>query len=72
MDAISEQRLALLYQELLDGKKGIIVAHKFNNLIRSVNRIIVLEHGEITGNGPHEELIKSNEKYQKLYEIKVQ
>ena len=72
MDAISEQRLALLYQELLDGKKGIIVAHKFNNLIRSVNRIIVLEHGEITGNGPHEELMKSNETYKKLYEIQVQ
>ena len=72
MDAISEQRLAMLYQELLDGKKGIIVAHKFNNLIRSVDRIIVLEHGEITGNGSHEELTKSNETYKKLYEIQVQ
>lgn len=72
MDAISEQRLMILYQELLEGKKGIIVAHKFNNLIKSVDQIVVLEHGKITGSGSHDDLIASNETYKKLYEIQVQ
>lgn len=71
LDAITEQQLSVLYTEILERKKGIIVVHKFNNFVRRVDRIIVLEHGEITGNGTHEELLESNKTYKKLYSIQI-
>lgn len=71
LDAITEYRLSVLYKELLKKKKGIIVAHKFNNLVKQVDDIIVLEHGEITGIGSHENLLKTNETYKTLYEMQV-
>lgn len=71
LDAITEYRLSVLYKELLKKKKGIIVAHKFNNLVKQVDDIIVLEYGEITGIGSHENLLKTNETYKTLYEMQV-
>lgn len=71
LDAIAEYHLSVLYTELLKKKKGIIVAHKFNNLVKTVDNIIILEHGEITGIGSHEALLETNETYKTLYEMQV-
>lgn len=69
LDAISEFELIKLYKDILNKKIGIIIAHKFNNLIKLVDKIIVLQKGEIIGNGNHENLIKSNDIYKNLYNI---
>ena len=71
LDAISESRLFDLYLELLENKKGIIVAHKFNHLVKKVDKIIVLEQGVLTGCGTHEELLKINKIYKELYETQI-
>lgn len=45
LDAISDYEISQLYQKLFQDKMGIIIAHKFNNLINQVNNILVIENG---------------------------
>lgn len=71
LDAISEYNLSKLYSKLINQKKEIIVAHKFNNLVMDVDNILVLDCGEIIGNGTHEELLKTNQLYKSLFEIQT-
>lgn len=55
----------------LKKRKGLLSLTNFNNLVKQVDDIIVLEHGEITGIGSHENLLKTNETYKTLYEMQV-
>ncbi|NEZ46347.1 ABC transporter ATP-binding protein [Clostridium niameyense] len=71
LDAISEYELSISYSKLLENSIGIIVAHKFNNFIKNVDKIIILSNGEISGEGKHNYLINANETYKKLYEIQI-
>lgn len=71
LDAISEFDLSKSYSRILKDSMGIIVAHKFNNFIKSVDNIIVLSNGEKIGEGNHERLIKTNSTYKKLYDMQV-
>ncbi len=45
---------------------GIIVAHKFANIISVVDEIIILNDGEIYDKGSHNELLKRCDLYRKL------
>jgi ABC-type multidrug transport system fused ATPase/permease subunit len=44
----------------------VIIAHRFSTL-RKADRIVVLEAGQIVGEGQHAELIANNAAYQRLY-----
>ena len=44
-----------------------MVAHRLST-IKRLNRIIVIENGKITEDGPHSELLKNNNSYAKLWE----
>lgn len=44
----------------------VVVAHRLST-IGNFDKIIVLNHGVIVGQGTHEQLLSSNELYQKLY-----
>jgi ABC-type multidrug transport system fused ATPase/permease subunit len=44
----------------------VIIAHRFSTL-RKADRIVVLEAGQIVGEGQHAELITNNAAYQRLY-----
>lgn len=70
MDSITEYEISQLYQEILKDKMGIIIAHKFSNIIKIVDEIIVLEEGKIIEQGSHDELIDKDEIYKILYELK--
>lgn len=69
LDPISEYNLAQLYFKLIRGNIGIIVAHKFNNFCKQVDKIIVMKDGKIESEGMHEELIENSHLYKQLYEI---
>ena len=69
LDPISEYNLAQLYFKLIRGNIGIIVAHKFNNFCKQVDKIIVMKDGKIESEGKHEELIENSHLYKQLYEI---
>lgn len=67
MDSITEREIAKLYGEILKNRIGIIIAHRFINIINYVDEIIVLENGKIVERGSHRELIKNNAIYRNLY-----
>ena len=45
----------------------LIIAHRLSTVIDS-DRIILIDDGKILDEGTHDELIKNNEFYKKLYE----
>jgi len=45
-----------------------VIAHRLST-IRSANQIIVIEGGRIAEKGTHNELLKNNQLYKKLYEM---
>jgi ATP-binding cassette subfamily B multidrug efflux pump len=62
----------LLIQEairtLMEGRTSLVIAHRLST-IRSADTILVFHHGEIRERGTHEELMRIDGLYRKLYEI---
>ena len=69
MDAITEKEISDLYENILENKIGIIIAHRFLNIVNIVDKIIVLQNGEIIESESHEELIKKGNIYKKLAKL---
>ena len=68
LDSIAESDMLKLYEKIIRNHMGIIVTHKFNVLVKRVDRIVVLSEGVISGIGTHESLLKLNSDYRKMYE----
>lgn len=68
LDSESEMKIQVALNELVKGKTVIIIAHRFST-IQMANRIVVMNEGEIVGNGKHKELMEDCETYRTLYEI---
>lgn len=66
MDAITEKEISDLYENILENKIGIIIVHRFLNIVNIVDKIIVLQNGEIIETGSHEELINKGNIYRDL------
>ena len=62
----------LLIQEairtLMEGRTSLVIAHRLST-IRSADTILVFHHGEIRERGTHDELMRIDGLYRKLYEI---
>ena len=69
LDAENELLIENSLAELMKGKTVIAIAHKLNTL-KKMDRIVVLENGNIVEQGTHNELIKNeNGVYKKLWDI---
>ena len=66
VDAIAEVRLAKALQALSQGRTTISIAHRLSTAARA-DRVIVLEHGVVTEDGSHEQLLRDNREYAKIY-----
>ncbi|NLX42454.1 MAG: ABC transporter ATP-binding protein [Chloroflexi bacterium] len=66
VDAYTESRIQQALDEIRRDRTTLIIAHRFSTL-RKADRIVVVEDGQIVGQGTHESLIESNPTYQRLY-----
>ena len=56
--------------ELTKNRTTLMIAHRLSTVINA-DLILVIENGKLVGNGTHEELLKSNELYQKLARLQL-
>ncbi len=67
LDSRSESRIFTALRQLMKNRSTIVIAHRLST-IRNADKILVLDGGQIAGEGSHDELLKTNELYRELYE----
>jgi len=67
LDAITEKTLEEPLQALMKGKTALVISHSLSTLLH-MDRILVFEKGRIVGDGTHQELLKKDGVYKKLWE----
>ena len=65
-EAVIQDAIARLTRE----RTSIVIAHRLST-IRNAEKIVVLEAGEIIETGNHDELMRQDSKYRKLYESQL-
>lgn len=68
LDAESEHLIQEALATLRQGRTTVLIAHRLST-VRSADRILVIEAGRIAERGPHDELIRRDGLYRKLYEL---
>lgn len=66
VDILTEIRIQKAFRSIMEGKTTFIIAHRLST-IRSADRILVIQHGEVTESGTHKELIQKRGYYYNLY-----
>jgi len=68
VDTETELLIQQALERLMKGRTTIIIAHRLST-IRNADKIVVLEGKEIVEMGKHEELLKNDGLYQRLYTV---
>jgi subfamily B ATP-binding cassette protein MsbA len=68
LDMESEQYVQAALANLMRGRTVFVIAHRLST-VRRATRIAVIEGGQITEIGTHEELIQHSGTYQRLYRM---
>ena len=68
IDSESETMIQKAISQILKNRTSIVVAHRLST-IKEVDKIVVIDSGEIKEIGNHKDLIQSNGFYKKLYEM---
>ncbi len=67
VDAESEHLIQQAIEGLMHERTTFVIAHRFSTIL-SADWIVVMDRGRIVGQGKHEELVRTCETYQQLYE----
>jgi len=70
IDTETESLITQALEKLMEGRTTIMVAHRLST-IQHADKIIVMHKGEIRESGSHQELLKRNGMYKKLYDLQL-
>ncbi len=70
IDTETEVLITEALGKLMEGRTTIMVAHRLST-IQHADKIIVMHHGRIREQGSHQELLKQNGLYKKLYDLQL-
>ncbi len=68
VDNESEEMIQRATEKLTEGRTSIVIAHRLST-IQNADKIIVLEKGGVVEEGTHDDLLKKDGYYRKLYEM---
>ena len=71
IDSKTEELIQFATNKIIQDKTSIIIAHRLSTII-SADKIVVMKAGKIMEIGSHNELIKRNGHYKKLYEVQFE
>ncbi|WP_047982157.1 ABC transporter ATP-binding protein [Ornithinibacillus contaminans] len=71
VDMETEFEIQKALKEVMRGRTSFIIAHRISSL-KHADEILVLEDGEVVERGTHDELLKNNGVYERIYKIQYQ
>ena len=71
VDSQTEHLLQTALHELTADRTALIIAHRLST-IRNVDRILVIDHGEVVEEGTHEELLRAQGTYRRLHDLQFE
>ena len=70
LDAQAEYDLFERLRTLTRGKTAVYISHRFST-VRRADRILFLEHGQLVEQGTHEQLMRLNGRYARLFRLQA-
>lgn len=70
VDMETEYRIEQALQDVMNRKTTFVIAHRLSTVKRA-DQVLVMEGGKIVQRGTHEELIRQDGSYQRIYEVQM-
>jgi ATP-binding cassette subfamily B protein len=70
LDSQSEALIQDALRVLMEGKTVIVIAHRLSTIMK-MDRIVVIDRGEIVSDGTHQELLEHEGLYKKLWSVQA-